>query len=159
MSQATSDSGGPFGPQSEHIEALMERCRSLTDTQLAALGAARDAARGAAREAAWDATLDAAWGAAWGATWDAAWGAAWNAVCALLVRDLLGATFTSREYDILTWPWRIVVGPIHPDDNGAVDRWDDSQRALAARLLPGWHGDLADLAATVDALTTIEVPA
>ena len=35
----------------------------------------------------------------------------------LAVRDLIGRHgFTQEHYDLLTGPWRTVIGPIHPDD-------------------------------------------
>ena len=107
---------------------------------VAAQDTARDAARVVARDATWDATRganrvaawDAAWvaarDAAWDAAWDAArdaawgrnavWGAAWVAARALLLRDLIGRYpgWDQDAYDLLTGPWRQVIGPIHPDD-------------------------------------------
>ena len=90
-------------------------------------GGVRGAVRGAAREgagdgagdgagAAWDAALDAALDAVGDAAWDAALDAAQGAAWALVVRDLIGDTFTQAHYDTLTMPWRTVIGPIHPDD-------------------------------------------
>jgi hypothetical protein len=33
------------------------------------------------------------------------------------MRDLIGATgFTQKDYDLLSGPWRRVIGHIHPDD-------------------------------------------
>jgi len=121
-----------LGPNGEHMVALIERCSRLTvedgerlhaardaarhaardAARDAAWKAARDAAREAARHAAWKAARDAARNAAWKAAWDATWNAAW----ALLVRDLIGDTFTQAHYDTLTMPWRTTIGPIHPDD-------------------------------------------
>ena len=119
-----------LGPQGEHVAALIERTRLLTDAEVEGLRAAWDAARDAAWDAAWDAARDAAWDAALDAArdaaWDAAWGAAWNAawdaargvlavedaILALLVRDLLAPV----HYRTLTAPWAQVVGPVHPDD-------------------------------------------
>ena len=122
-----------FGPQWEQVCALVLRAERLTPDEAersdAAWGAAWDAASdaawyaalGAARGAAWDAALDAAWeaasGAAWGATLDAAWDAASGAARALVVRDLISPNgFTQAHYDLLTRPWREVIGPVHPDD-------------------------------------------
>jgi len=42
--------------------------------------------------------------------------AAYSAALALLLRPLIGTVFTQGEYDILSRPWRILVGEIHPDD-------------------------------------------
>lgn len=109
-----------FGPQSEHVAALIERASALTSDQVARLREARDAepdetrntlrwagevAIGVGRAAAWDAARNKAW--------SAAGGAAWNAVSALVVRDLI----STGAYDELTRTWRTVVGPIHPDDD------------------------------------------
>ena len=93
-----------LGPQGVHLVALIERCAGLADDDARKLRAARGGAWGAAGAAgaAWDAARDA------GAAWDAAW--------ALVVRDLIGDTFTQAHYDTLTMPWRTVIGPIHPDD-------------------------------------------
>ena len=112
-----------FGPQSEHVVALIERAGTLTwqetDDLVArhtALVAARVAAWVAARDAAWDAARNAARRAAQGAARNAArtpgQGASWDAVGALVVRDLI----TTKDYDTLTLPWRRVIGRIHPDD-------------------------------------------
>lgn len=102
---------------------------------------ARDVATwGAALTAAWDAAWYAvsvwggARGAAWGAVWgawdaarDAAWGAAWDAAAALLCRDLIGQApgWDQDMYDLLTGPWRDVIGPIHPDDGDIPDDLTD----------------------------------
>lgn len=101
-----------FGPSGEHVVALIERCSRLTPEEAERFYAAWDAV--------WKA--NAAWNAAWDAVWDAvrkanaAWNAVRNAVRALLVRDLIGDTFTQAHYDTLTMPWRIAIGTIHPDD-------------------------------------------
>ena len=92
-----------YGPQTEQVEALIAVARSLTAEQRRVLGAA------------WYAARDAAWDI-WDAAWDSAGRAAWYAVLALAVRDQIGNTFTQSHYDILTTPWRRVIGPIHPDD-------------------------------------------
>jgi len=118
-----------FGPSGEYVVALVERCSRLTPEEAERLhaargGAVRDAARDAAWDAAWDAARDAARGAGWdavrdavrNAVWDAARDAARDAAWALLVRDLIGDTFTQAHYDTLTKPWRTTIGPIHPDD-------------------------------------------
>ena len=94
-----------FGPMGEHVEALIDRALRLTVTEVKELGAARYAARDAARYAA----RYAAWYAARDAARDAARG--------LVVRDIIGQHgFTQAHYDVLTGPWRKVIGPIHPDD-------------------------------------------
>jgi hypothetical protein len=119
-----------FGPQGEHVVALIERAAGLTSDEAEQLFAARaevwfvarDTAREAARDAARDTARSAAVVAAWGAAWDAA---AWNAArdtagdtaMALVVRDLIGSSgFSQAHYDLLTGPWRKVIGPVHPDD-------------------------------------------
>ena len=127
-----------LGPQGEHVAALIERCRSLTGDDLDRLYAAwvatqdtariaswvrfdrdvRIAAWDAARVAALDAALDAAWDFAWDTARDAAWVAARDAALGLLCRDLIGRHpgWDQDAYDLLTGPWRDVIGPIHPDD-------------------------------------------
>ena len=90
-----------FGPSGEYVVALIERCSRLTAEEAAGLYAAWDAAWNAVRNA-----------VRRGAVWDAVRNAAW----ALLVRDLIGDTFTQAHYDTLTMPWRTTIGPIHPDD-------------------------------------------
>ena len=112
-----------LGPQGEHVAALIERCRSLTGDDLDRLYAAWAAAWGAAwGDAAWDAALDAARVAALDAALDAAWDFAWvaarDAALGLLCRDLIGQHpgWDQDAYDLLTGPWRDVIGPIHPDD-------------------------------------------
>lgn len=122
-----------FGPQGEHVVALIERAAGLTRDEAKQLAAARDAtwpvardtakatakyaARDAARNAARDAaTRGAAWGADWGAGWGTARKAAREAAMALVVRDLIGSGFTQAHYDLLTGPWRKVIGKVHPDD-------------------------------------------
>lgn len=42
--------------------------------------------------------------------------AAYGAALTLLCRPLVGSAFTQAEYDILSRPWRKVIGEIHPDD-------------------------------------------
>jgi len=127
-----------LGPQGAEVAALIGRIRELTGGEVKRLGtawyaawdatryaagdAAWDAARYAARYAAWDAAGYAAGGAAWlaarGAAWDAAGDAAWDAAGALVSRDLIGhhPGWDQDAYDLLTGPWRQVIGPIHPDD-------------------------------------------
>jgi len=114
-----------FGPQGEQVAALIEHCRTLSAAEADRLAAARAA------------TWDAAWRAAWDATWDAArcadarcaariaaWlaaarDAARDAAGALLCRDLIGQApgWDQDAYDLLTGPWRQVIGPVHPDDH------------------------------------------
>ena len=112
----------------------------------AAQDAARGVAWGVARDAAWSATWGAAWvatrsdtrvatrsdtrGAAWGAAREAIWGTtpgaaqdaargvAWGVARGLLLRDLIGQHpgWDQDAYDLLTGPWRSVIGPVHPGD-------------------------------------------
>lgn len=117
-----------LGPNGEHLVALIGRARNLTRDEAERLYTAGDAAWDAAHVAAWDAARVAAWDAAGDAAWDAAWVAAWvaawraardaarRAARALTVRDLIGNTFTQEHYDLLTRPWREVIGPVHPED-------------------------------------------
>ena len=111
-----------FGPQGEQVAALIDRCRTLSaaevDRLTAAWKAARSAAWGAARSAARSAARGAALGAARSAAWYAAWDVAWDAAGGLLCRDLIGQRhgWDQDAYDVLTGPWRDVIGPIHPDD-------------------------------------------
>ena len=97
-----------LGPQGADVVALIARARALTGDDVKRLGAARDAA--------WDAALDAARSAAGGAARDAAW----DAALALVSRDLIGHRpgWDQAVYDLLTGPWRSVIGPVHPDDTG-----------------------------------------
>ena len=111
-----------LGPQGVQVAALIERCATLTEDDMARLGAARGAAWGAAWGAARDAV--ATRGTAWGATRDATRGTTWGAACALLARDLIGQApgWDQAAYDLLTGLWRQVIGPIHPDD-APMDRF------------------------------------
>ena len=103
-----------LGPQGREVAALIETARGLTPDQLDAINAARVAALNSARDAAWyaalsaaqDAARKAALSAALNAAWDAAMSAARDAFLAVLVRDLI----TPGQYDILTGPWRTVMG-------------------------------------------------
>ena len=134
-----------FGPQWQEIIAQVRAISGATPQQIedlaaawdaardAAWYAARDAARNAARDAAWDAASSGARAAAWYAAWDAAWDGAWDAASAaardaardaasaaasaLSVRDLIGQHgLTQAHYDLLSGPWRQVMGPLHADD-------------------------------------------
>ena len=94
-----------FGPQGQHVGALIARAGVITageaEMLVAAWVAARDAARDAARVAAWVAARVAAS----------------DAALALVVRDLIGQHgLTQAHYDTITLPWRTVIGLIHPDD-------------------------------------------
>ena len=126
-------------PQAAQIDALIARAEQLTPVEcdrlaaaavraqfaaaagVAAGVAAGDAAGDAARDAAWFAARVAAGAAARVAAGvaarDAAWFGSWT-VGALVVRDLIeeGTPWDRAAYDVLTGPWRRVIGPIHPDD-------------------------------------------
>jgi len=117
-----------FGPQGEHVAALIERAGRLTGDEMeqlaAAWDAAWDAAKDAARDAAGDAARYAAWAAAWAAAGDAARAlvvdAAGDAAGALVVYDLIGRHgFTQKHYDLLVGPWESVIGPVMPNDGSA----------------------------------------
>jgi hypothetical protein len=122
------DLADTFGPQWEHIVALVRRSAVLTADEVRRLDAAWDAAwtagnaacaACAAGDAAWAARAAwAAWAAAGAAARDAAGALAPQyAAGALAVRDLIGEHgFTQAHYDTLTGPWRTVIGPVHPDD-------------------------------------------
>ncbi len=120
-------------PQAAQIDALIERAGRLTAVEcerlvavrfavrfaawVAGRGAGRDAAVVAARVADWSAAWEAAWFAARAAAWVAARAAA-TAAAALVVRDLIdeATPWNRAAYDLLTGPWRRVIGPVHPDD-------------------------------------------
>ena len=100
-------------PQAAQIDALIARAEQLTPVECdrlteaavrAQFAAAAGVAAGAAA-AAGDAARVAAWFGAW-------------TVGALVVRDLIeeGTPWDWAAYDVLTGPWRRVIGPIHPDD-------------------------------------------
>ena len=123
-----------FGPQGEHVVALLERARhpaldEVRADEVRALTPVQVAARDAARDAAWYAAMTGALGAARDAAREAAWDAAryavkiaaWDAVSALVVRDLI----TTDHYDTLTRAWREAIGPIHPED----ELWDAVAKA------------------------------
>jgi len=115
-----------FGPQGEQVAALFERCRMLSAAELDSLGAAWDATRGSTRDVAQGSAQGVAQGSARYAAWDAAWDATWaagDAAVALLCRDLVGQYdgWDQHAYDLLTGPWRDVIGPIHPDDGDSDD--------------------------------------
>lgn len=123
-----------LGSQGVQVAALIERCATLTEDDVRRLDAAWDAALYATWDATWSAARGAAWGAAWPADRDAAWEAAWeaargtaldaawitarDAVRGLLLRDLIGQRpgWDQGAYDLLTGPWRQVIGPLHPGD-------------------------------------------
>ena len=115
-----------YGPQTYQVEKLLLKIESLAQDQIKELYTARDkawyaaphtvrdaawnsiryAVRGVVRYAAQNAARDAVKGAAQGAAQYVAWGA----TLALLARDLIGEKFTQEHYDLLTKPWRSVMG-------------------------------------------------
>ena len=111
-----------LGPQGEQVAALIDRAGRLSFEEAYEIVAARAAARDAAWAAAWAAARAAARDAAWVAVRAAAYATAARdaayATAALTLRDLIGTTpgWDREAYDILTRPWRTVIGPIHPDD-------------------------------------------
>ena len=106
-----------FGPQGEHVVALIERAARLTSDEAKQLSAAGAATWLTARAAARIAARNAARNAARVAGWYTAGNAAADAALALVVRDLIGSSgFSQTHYDSLTGPWRTVIGKVHPDD-------------------------------------------
>lgn len=131
-----------FGPQWEHVVALVRRAATLTEdeadrlrvvwssaggvaswrairraTLSAPLSAAQVVAQVVARTAAQEAAQEAARATTQDAAQDTAWDATWDAAWALVVRDLIGQHgFTQDHYDTLTAQWAAVIGPAHPDD-------------------------------------------
>lgn len=116
-----------FGPQWEHIVALIRRAATLKQWEQdhllsawkecdhipvnEALNAA-DKASSTPRMQAVRATIDALWDAS--GVYDMATDCAGRA---LAVRDLIGLDgFTQEHYDTLVSPWVAVMGPVHPDD-------------------------------------------
>ncbi len=99
-------SGWATSPQAAQIDALIERAGLLTLVECERLAAARAAAWGAARAAVGFAARVAAQDAAQ------------DAAEALVVRDLIdeATEWNQAAYDLVTGPWRRVIGPIHPDD-------------------------------------------
>jgi hypothetical protein len=123
-----------FGPHGSSVLAVLRRAELLTADEarelaaardlaaawVAAVAAAGDAAGGAAGDAAWVAALAAAGAAAGDAAGDAAWvaagaaalAAAWDAARAAASQHLIGQHgFTQQHFDILTGPWRSIIGP------------------------------------------------
>lgn len=135
-----------YGPQTYQIEKLLLKIESLTPEQIKELDGARAAVRYSAWHAAqnnaqniaWHAAQSTAWDTAWyGArdtvryadrdfVWrailesilDSAWTSTWEAIVALIVRDLIGEKFTQEHYDILTKPWRDVMGEFEEPEEG-----------------------------------------
>lgn len=120
-----------YGPQTAEVEALLERVRLLTDADIQALKVAAITAWITAWYKAWHtmhrAVRDSVWDSVWAAI-DEVWKTsrqqhlAHIALLALVVRDLITPDgFTQADYDLLTGPWRRVIGKIHPDDEEMSD--------------------------------------
>ena len=101
-----------YGPNTEAVEALIEKIKTITPEQVEAVldatwetgwNAALDAARNAALDVAWTAT----WAAARNAALDAAYDAAREPVLVLVVKDLI----TPEQFDLLYGPWASVMEP------------------------------------------------
>ena len=129
-----------YGPNTEAVQAIIDRISTLTEdeckqltaiwdaawgagwnaTRYAAWGAGRSAAWGAgwnatryaAMGAAWGAARDAAWDAPIGASRDAAWYASRDAVLATVTYDLAtdDGPYTIAQRDLLLAPWVSVCG-------------------------------------------------
>lgn len=120
-----------LGPMGEHVAALLDRIRRLTEEQkrlllpveihswisdwVKAWDATRDAALRSARMAARDATLNALYQAVVPVP-DNKQRPMWGATAALVVRDVLPV----EDYRRLTHAAAKVVGPLHPDDEEAT---------------------------------------
>ena len=114
-----------FGPQTEHVEALLARAKTLSEGELERLSNSRpgvwDSSSDIAGVAAYDAALAIGRAAELIAAGDAAQGVAWCAVRGLAVRDLIGGLgFTQAHYDALTSAWRRTVGPLGRPPGGHV---------------------------------------
>lgn len=114
-----------FGPQWEHVIALVRQAGTLDDSQVDALADDIDEA------AWWTARYAVKRAAQHGGRLRHAYPVAAivdhsdssstlvidGIVFALVYRDLIGQIgYTRAHYDALTAPWRRVVGPLHPDD-------------------------------------------
>ena len=109
-----------YGPNTEAVQAIIDRistltedeCKQLTAIWDAAWGAGWNATRYAAMGAAWGAARDAAWDAPIGASRDAAWYASRDAVLATVTYDLAtdDGPYTIAQRDLLLAPWVSVCG-------------------------------------------------
>ena len=110
-----------YGPQTEQVEALIIKIRSLTDEQRDALTVEWDMDEVVAREEifrAAEAIIDVG---GWDDIQDAQRDDVWDAVWALVIRDQIGDEDAQEDYDLLTTPWRTTIGSIHPDDADLLD--------------------------------------
>ena len=109
---------GRFGPNTEAVEALLERASQLTDDEVDRLEAAWLTTWSGKRDSAWDAVLEVARNddtrrrattIARGAVLTTApnwvWDALWGAACALVVKNLI----TDAQFNVLYGPWASVV--------------------------------------------------
>jgi hypothetical protein len=136
-----------YGPQTKYIKRLLDEVYSLnqdqiTDLQKSVTHSTNRAAEGIAWRAAISVSHHPA-GDAIGETVSASSNNAWDAAAqvtesacknidqdatsairgvssALAVRDRIGGKFTQEHYDVLTKPWRKIVGSIHPDDKNLI---------------------------------------
>lgn len=83
--------------------------------------AARNASWYEARNENWDVAQLQVWYEAWRVARTTIWDAVWDATSALLARDLIGETFTQAHYDLLTKPWREVIGEFEEPTKGESD--------------------------------------
>lgn len=148
-----------YGPQTKQIEDLLSYAVNLTAHEEEQLTVAcRLASAEDARFAAWEAAWDAQWEALTYATREAAgetghdparnpaWVIIYTTITALVARDLITTDgFTQEHYNTLTWPWRAVVGRIHPDDVQLTPK----QRELGLLMLPTWEHTIIELIETL----------
>jgi hypothetical protein len=130
-----------YGPQGEHLDALVAKGKSFDTVAFFGPVAARtdsytvllhkwqvrqDAILASGREPAMKALLSAMrYRSAAGVSQLGAPAVIWWTACALLIRDLItDHGFTQEFYDELTCDWRTKVGAIHPDDELLVDAPD-----------------------------------
>ena len=106
-----------YGPQTYQIEKLLIKIKSLTPEQIENLYAARSAA--------------------WDAARSAAWSAAWYAALALVSRDLIGEKFTQAHYDLLTKPWRDVIGEF---EEPLIETKEEPKPLLPYETIYQWLG-------------------
>ena len=109
-----------FGPQWEHVVALVRKTATLTPTEWTRYYQARTGTPG--WYDAWravgdysgpgDAALRALWAVGGG-------GDGAGVAAALARRHEIGTAFTQKQYDTLVRPWVSLFGPVHPDDVAA----------------------------------------
>lgn len=127
--------GGIYGPQTEQVEDLLTRCRSLTKADVGRLFDAyattvhlAGTPWATARDSTGFGMPTNSHGIDWARVWTHVWGyqvggydleaqgpaldAVWDAFLALFLRDAI----EPDAYDELTRPWRQTIGRLHPDD-------------------------------------------